>query len=398
MKFITLFVLSLPLADLLLWWLTARAARHAPRAWRLFVHLFFACMLVGVFFVILGRRAGVMIPELPRAATTIVYLWHCALPLILAGWALTLIVGGIARRFRKPRYLLASEKDGVSRRQFLAASFATAPLVLAGGASAIALQQIDHFRVRRLQLPLASLPPELDGLTIAHVSDMHVGRLTQGRVVERIVEATNALESDLVVLTGDLVDYSLRFLPEALDAVSAMKGRHGVFLCEGNHDLYDNPEEFARMTHAAGVRLLVDETEIIPIRGKQVQLLGLRWGGPGENAVRITQRGDWAIQASLRGLLPKRTPEAFQILLAHHPHAFDFAEEVPLTLSGHTHGGQLMLGPEAGAGPLLFRYWSGLYEKNGRALVVSNGSGNWFPLRTQAPAEILHLTLTRKVS
>ncbi|MEZ0255819.1 MAG: metallophosphoesterase, partial [Chthoniobacter sp.] len=81
------------------------------------------------------------------------------------------------------------------------------------------------------------------------------------------------------------------------------------------------------------------------------------------------------------------------ILLAHHPHAFDFAADIPLTLSGHTHGGQLMLTKDFGFGPAMFRYWSGLYQKADRALVVSNGVGNWFPVRVQAPAEIVHLTL-----
>ena len=84
----------------------------------------------------------------------------------------------------------------------------------------------------------------------------------------------------------------------------------------------------------------------------------------------------------------------FPILLAHHPHAFNAARGLPLTLSGHTHGGQLMLNEQLGAGPVLFRYWSGLYGDGDRRLVVSNGAGNWFPLRLNAPAEILHLPLT----
>ena len=70
-------------------------------------------------------------------------------------------------------------------------------------------------------------------------------------------------------------------------------------------------------------------------------------------------------------------------------------EDIPLTLAGHTHGGQLMLNEQTGPGPLLYRYWSGVYTEAGRTLVVSNGVGNWFPLRTQAPAEIVHLKLAR---
>jgi predicted MPP superfamily phosphohydrolase len=96
-------------------------------------------------------------------------------------------------------------------------------------------------------------------------------------------------------------------------------------------------------------------------------------------------------------LLAKRQPDAFPILLAHHPHAFDLAAEagVPLTLSGHTHGGQLMLSRKLGFGPLMYRYWSGLYARGNSQLLVSNGVGNWFPLRVHAPAEIVHVTLRR---
>ncbi len=90
-----------------------------------------------------------------------------------------------------------------------------------------------------------------------------------------------------------------------------------------------------------------------------------------------------------------RRPDAFTIVLAHHPHAFDRAAAagVPLTLAGHTHGGQFMLTRDIGAGSILFKYCSGLYRQGPSALVVSNGVENWFPLRINAPAEILHLTL-----
>ncbi len=98
---------------------------------------------------------------------------------------------------------------------------------------------------------------------------------------------------------------------------------------------------------------------------------------------------------ALGRLLEEREPGDFTILLAHHPEAFDAAARanIPLTLAGHTHGGQLMLAPRFGFGPWFYRYWSGVYQKGSSQLVVSNGTGNWFPLRIGAPAEIIHLTL-----
>ena len=120
------------------------------------------------------------------------------------------------------------------------------------------------------------------------------------------------------------------------------------------------------------------------IRGQRVQLLGLPWN-----------HSVAGMRDSAAALLARRDPGAWPLLLAHHPHAWDFADEIPLTLSGHTHGGQLMLTGRLGAGSLFYRYWSGLYSRPSGALVVSNGVGNWFPVRIQAPAEILHLTLRR---
>ena len=170
-----------------------------------------------------------------------------------------------------------------------------------------------------------------------------------------------------------------------------MEARFGVAIIEGNHDLIENAREFETRVRASSIPFLLDESMIVDVRGVPVQLLGLRW-------TRVHGEGrDAAIDADVRKLLEQQTPNAFPILLAHHPHAFDAAVEagMPLTLSGHTHGGQLMLNEQLGFGPAMFRYWSGLYEHGTSKLIVSNGVGNWFPLRVNAPAEIVHLTLRR---
>ncbi|MEO6434412.1 MAG: metallophosphoesterase, partial [Tepidisphaeraceae bacterium] len=242
--------------------------------------------------------------------------------------------------------------------------------------------------IRKIDVPLASLPPELDGLTIAQVSDVHVGRFTRAANLGAIADATNAFKADLVLLTGDLIDLTLADLPVAIDFVRKLDPRSGLFLCEGNHDLIENPIGFESRVRAAGLPLLLDESRMLSLRNQLVQVMGLTWG-----------RSDAQIVGAMSRLLPQRRPDAFQILLAHHPHAFDTAAAIgiPLTLAGHTHGGQLMLNERLGAGPAMFRYWSGLYQKkdaeNDAALVVSNGVGNWFPLRINAPAEIVHITL-----
>jgi hypothetical protein len=250
------------------------------------------------------------------------------------------------------------------------------------------LAQLDEFRIRKLDVPLARLPKALDGLTIAHVSDTHVGKFTRGAVLRRIAEATDDLRADLVLVSGDLIDFDLDDLPAAVELLRRIDPRGGMFVVEGNHDLFESRAGFERGVRAAGLRLLLNEAETVTVRGAAVQILGMRWGraGGGRGAL---------VEEQFAELRAQRDANAFQILLAHHPHAFDVAAAagVPLTLAGHTHGGQLNLTERIGMGPLLFRYWSGLYRRGDAALVVSNGVGNWFPLRTAAPAEIIRITL-----
>lgn len=286
-----------------------------------------------------------------------------------------------------------SPAPALSRRQFLTTAAAVAaPPLITGTGVARALTQLDDFRIRRMEVPLAALPRELDGLTIAHITDVHVGRYTHGPVLKKIAERTNDLRADLIVLTGDLIDHDLDDLPDALDMIRRLDPAAGLFMCEGNHDLFESRETFETTVRRAGIPLLLNEAESVRVRGRDVQVLGLKWGRAGTGRA---ARRDAAFASHLEETLVHRDPEAFPILLAHHPHAFDpaAAAGLPLTLAGHTHGGQLMLTERVGLGQLGFKYWTGLYRQGDSALVVSNGVGNWFPLRVNAPAEIVHLTL-----
>ena len=391
---------GLILGDFLWWWRADRVLRKLPRArpWRIALGLFMAVQAVGLFLVLASRRFGWHLDWLLNGPwLTCIYLWHCLLllpmlllwlPYALAKWT----VAGI-RALLPHRPPPVADGSRITRREFARVLAAAAPALTTLGAAAVALWQIEHFRIRRFTVALPALPPALDGLTIAHVTDFHVGQFTRGEVLDRIVAATNDLRADLVLYTGDLINFALSDLDAALAVAGRLRGTHGVFFCEGNHDLFENPVEFRARTRAAGLRLLVNESATITIRDVAVQLLGLRWGARDRHAHDPASRSENAIADSMRELLAQREPDAFPILLAHHPHAFDYAEGIPLTLAGHTHGGQIMVTQNLGFGPMLYRYWSGLYRKGARALLVSNGTGNWFPLRTRAPAEILHLTL-----
>lgn len=404
MSIISAIIPALIVLDLIWWFAADRLLRKA--GWkgrtRILHGLFFVFQLAALLAVIAYRQSELW-DFLPRFVTTAVYLWHLLilpllLPLLVIGAIVALLRWAIRKiRARDAREIATVETDDarVSRRAFLTATAAFTPQLFTVGLTAIALRQLEQFRTRSMTIAIRGLPPVLDGLTIAHVSDMHAGRFTRSTILREMTAAVNDLRSELILVTGDLINGALHELPEGIDAVRRLDSRSGVYMIEGNHDLFQGREAFESRVKASGIPLLVNETEQLTIRGHPLQLLGQRWGGP--RFRRREGNDDATIAASFEELLALRDPEAFPILLAHHPHAFDpaAAAQLPITLSGHTHGGQLMLNAETGFGPLMFRYWSGHYTKGDSHLIVSNGVGNWFPLRTRAPAEIMHLTLRR---
>ena len=396
MRFVLALIGTMFALDILWWAASARIAK--PTFARITVAIFALAQLAGLIWLLTQRFAHAeSMALLSKFAMATVFIWHMILLpiLLLLTVALLPILAMVAliRSARRPRNFNLTPADArgaLSRRQFLGVALAAAPPLFNLSLATVAMRQLDQFRVRRFVLPIAGLPSDLHGLTITQISDMHVGRFTSGRVLREVVRVVNELRADLALLTGDLINDALMDLDHGLDLVRSMQARHGVYLIEGNHDLIENGLEFERRMKDSGIPFLLNESVVITIRGASLQLLGLSW-------TRARENRDVAIAAAVRELLNQRQPESFPILLAHHPHAFDAAAaaSVPLTLSGHTHGGQLMLNEQCGFGPALFRYWSGLYRKGASKLIVSNGVGNWFPLRVRAPAELLHLTLLR---
>ena len=380
-----------------IWWIVfARLANHGIA--RILISIFMVAMMAGLIWVIAARMCrGNWDRLIPKFAVSAIFIWHfigLGLLSLIALALLPILLGQkIMRIARNPPSTITRsvEAPAWSRREFLRFAGAFLPPVFTFSLTGVAMAQLNHIRIRRFVLPISELPKELDGTTIAQVSDMHVGRFTNGKVLQKMVAVVNEMRADLVLLTGDLINDALADLETGLELTRALEARFGLAIIEGNHDLIENPAEFERRVRASGIPFLLDESTIINIRGFPLQLLGLSW-------TRTQGEGrDAAITASVRKLLTQRRAEAFPILMAHHPHAFDAAADagLPLTLSGHTHGGQLMLNEQLGFGPAMFRYWSGLYQRGPSKLIVSNGVGNWFPLRINAPAEIIHITLQR---
>lgn len=392
---------SIPIVTLLFWWAADKRLRsRADRRLRLGRIALAAFMVFQILYfsrLILGRAYGWS--PAPMIIETAGYVWYLAvLPFVTLPVLLYMLAEGIVRfvqrwkaRQQTPFAVQETQDPKLSRREVLSLGLALAPPVLTVLGTGTAHATVGGFRVKEHAIPFADLPAEFDGLRIVHLSDTHVGRFTNGATLDRMVEAINGLDADIVAMTGDLINNTLADLPEAMAMLTRLEARHGVYVCEGNHDLFEGREGFERGVREAGIPILLNESRTLEIGGRRLELLGLRWGAPG--------RGRGAlIEENMAALETVRDRSAdFSMLLAHHPHAFDLAAEagIPLTLAGHTHGGQLMLLPGFGIGNLMFKYCTGIYRAGAAALCVSNGAGNWMPLRINAPAEIIAVTLRR---
>lgn len=247
---------------------------------------------------------------------------------------------------------------------------------------------------RRIYLP--HLPEGLEGLRIGHVTDLHIGELVPPSRLPDIITAVRALKADLLALTGDFIDLKQEVLDAVIPAIRQLEAPLGVWLVLGNHDHLVNGAELVRRFQEAGLRVLMGEHVVQGRDGASLVIGGIDF------AHRMRE-----LEQSVSRAFAKAPPvdeQSMRLLLAHHPHAFDAAcrHDVDLTLSGHTHGGQVILASggwrkgSLGLGNFGFRYTHGLYKRGYQYLYVSAGVGAWFPLRVRCPAEVACLTLTRR--
>jgi len=299
---------------------------------------------------------------------------------------LVVLVVRLAKPVRRLPAPLSS--SGISRRRFLyLLGYGAAPATAIGMGVHGELTRED-LRVREFRIPIANLPPDLEGFTIAHVSDLHSGLFVGPARLKLMSDATNDLKADLVVITGDIINRGMSEFPPALTAIQRLESRRGIYLCEGNHDVIPGPGVLATACLESQLLMLYNTGAAIPFPGGRLLLGGLSW----------TRYLQMDLDPGMVGdLFPPRQEGDVRLLLAHHPDLFDIAQEADLVLSGHTHGGQIMFG-DVGLGRLRFKYWSGLYHRGHTSMIVSNGCGDWFPCRIGAPAEIGLVRLTKALA
>ncbi len=257
--------------------------------------------------------------------------------------------------------------------------------LIAGSAGAVAVRSgLGELVTREIRVTLERLPRALHGMTIVQLTDLHVGPTIRGSFVDQVVERTNALEPDLIAITGDLVDGSVAELRDHVAPLARLRAKHGVFFVTGNHEYYSGVEEWCAELTRLGIRVLRNERVPIQVGDEGFDLAGV----DDYSSSRFGKKPD------LRRALGDRDQSRELVLLAHQPKHILEAEPygVGLQLSGHTHGGQLW--PWNYFVRLQQPVVSGL-ARIGRALVyVSNGTGYWGPpMRLGAPAEITRVVL-----
>jgi predicted MPP superfamily phosphohydrolase len=264
-----------------------------------------------------------------------------------------------------------------SRRVLLARTLAAGVGGVVAGLSALGLKSaLGTAQVKELEIRLRGLPKALAGFRLVQISDVHVGPLLRkdwvGHVVDRILE----LSPDLVAITGDLVDGRVNELEEHVEPLARLRPKHGVYFSTGNHEYYSGVEEWLAYLPSLGVR---------PLRNERVEI------APGLDLAGIE---DPTGAPDLARALSGRDESRALILLAHQPRQFAEAAKrgVGLTLSGHTHGGQIW--PFSWLVALVQPYLAGLHRRGDSQLYVSRGTGFWGPpMRVFAPPEITLLKL-----
>jgi predicted MPP superfamily phosphohydrolase len=280
----------------------------------------------------------------------------------------------------------------ISRRRFLGVLSAGVPAVAAAtgpvGAAATLLPAV----IREVTIPVLDLDAPLDGLTILQLTDVHLGPYIDVEHVRDVVERARSLKPDLVVLTGDIADDFDKLTP-MLDVVLSLEAPLGTFACIGNHEVYRGREKAEAIYAASAVRLLCDDGVVLEKNGARIFL-----GGVNDPARLGGDHRTFLDETVARTLEACPDDVACRVLMSHRPEGFEGAARrgVTLTLSGHTHGGQV-----AFLGRSIFErfaprsYLLGHYQFENSHLFTSAGLGHWFPFRLNCPCEIALLTLKR---
>jgi predicted MPP superfamily phosphohydrolase len=268
----------------------------------------------------------------------------------------------------------------VSTNAALAAAVGIAALI-----TAVAFRH--RVSVRDREVFITDLPVAFEGYRVVQISDLHCGPFASERRVARWVASTNRLNGDLIAVTGDLIASGGAFVTTVASALGALSARDGVFASMGNHDYFAEGDAMAEALHGAGLSVLRNRGVEIERDGAKIFVAGVD--------------DTWTRRHDVKKALVDRPDGTPVVLLAHDPALFPEAASlgVDLTLSGHTHGGQLgvpFFSRRWNLARVMTRFTSGVYTEGTSTLYVNHGLGTTgVPIRLLVSSEIAVLTLRR---
>lgn len=257
-----------------------------------------------------------------------------------------------------------------------------------------------RLELKHITFTSPDLPPYFDGYRLVQITDFHLGSFPPGNdFVQKVVDATNNEEPDMILFTGDLVNNQASEVEPYLDTLGQLHATDGIYSIWGNHDYceYGNNHSIGalkrnrRMLYgyqeSLGWHQLMNEHHVVSHGMASIAVIGVE--NPGQPP--FTNRSN--LKKAMKGL----NPDMFKILLSHDPHHWRrevVGKKIQLTLAGHTHAGQLKIGKWTPA-RMAFKEWGGAYRIGEQMLYVSSGIGGSFPFRLGAWPELTVITLKR---
>jgi uncharacterized protein len=368
--------------------ITALLLRRAARRWlgarlamaRAAIVIFDLLLLVGYLLSFSELLAWLRVPSAAGA-----YLAAFALAYLLIATVAVIVRAAVNTVFR--RYPATAEPG---RRELLRAAANTAiaaPVAVLGYGTFV--ERFD-LHVRELDLPLAGLSPDLDGVRILQISDIHRGAFLSDRELGKVIDASLGLHPHVAVITGDLISTWGDPLDSCIRQLARVRADAGVFGCMGNHERYADASDYAERAAArVGIRFLRGAPQPLRFGAATLNFAGVDYQSKADKP-RYLQGAERLIQ-----------PGACNILLSHNPDVFPVAarQGYNLLLAGHTHGGQVQIEIlDASLNPARFftPYVYGAYRIGASAAHVTRGVGSiGLPTRVGAPPEISVLLLRK---
>ena len=256
-------------------------------------------------------------------------------------------------------------------------------LVLVGLASVYSVfNNLRAPAVKTISIPLKELPPSLSGFSIVQLSDLHLDSYKSAGKIAGIVESVNAIDPDLIVITGDFIDGDITSDRLFCDSLKKMRARHGIISITGNHEFYAGIDYFMEFSEKLNITVLRNEKRRV---AGALEIVGI----DDNEGKRFSNMGP-DLDTAMKGCDTTKPV----ILLRHRPEGFDraVAMGVDLQISGHTHAGQIP--PMDLLVYLFLKYPYGLYRRNGSYIYTSCGTGFWGPpMRLFSSAEIVEFIL-----